>query len=97
MILTLILVIGCDGENSMLDVFILINLSLVEQLVKVGRVVVLVGNPYPDKPCDRVGLSFGVGPGRRRSVPGLDIESIRPLKQQYWTFKNIFCEKATFF
>ena len=50
--LTLILVISCDGENSMLDVFILINLSLVEQLVEIGRVVVLVGNPYPDESCD---------------------------------------------
>ena len=33
----------------MLDVFVLINLGLVQVLVKVGRVVILVSNPNPDE------------------------------------------------
>ena len=48
-ILTFIFVICSNCENCVLDVFILVNLSLVKVLVKVGGVVVLVRDSNPDE------------------------------------------------
>jgi hypothetical protein len=42
--LTFVFIVGCDGEDGVLDVLIFIDLSLVEMFVKVWRVVVLVRN-----------------------------------------------------
>lgn len=43
-LLTFIMILGRHCQHSVLNVLILVNFSLVELLVKVGRVVVLVGD-----------------------------------------------------
>ena len=48
-ILTFILVTCSNRENGVLDVFVLVNLGLVQVLVKVRRVVVLVRDSNPDE------------------------------------------------
>ena len=48
-ILTFILVTCSNRENGVLDVFVLVNLGLVQILVKVRRVVVLVRDSNPDE------------------------------------------------
>lgn len=47
--LTFIKILGCDGENRVLDIFILINFSFVVSLVKIWRIVVLVGDADTNK------------------------------------------------
>lgn len=42
--LTLVEIFGCDGEDRVLDIFVLVHFGLVVRLVKVRRVVVLVGD-----------------------------------------------------
>ena len=49
MVLTLIMIIGSHGEDSVLDVLVLVHLSLVQHLVKVGRIVILVCDPDTDE------------------------------------------------
>ena len=48
-LLTLVLVVGGDGEHSVLDVLVLVHLRLVQALVEVGRVVILVRDPDTDE------------------------------------------------
>ena len=47
--LTLVEVLGGDGEHRVLDVLVLLHLGLVECLVEVRRVVVLVGDSDADE------------------------------------------------
>jgi hypothetical protein len=42
--LTFILIVGCDCQNCVLDVLVLIDLGLVQVFVEVRGVVVLVGD-----------------------------------------------------
>ena len=48
-ILTFILVACSNRENGVLDVLVLIDLGLVQVLVKVWRVVILVRDSNPDE------------------------------------------------
>ena len=64
----------------MLNVLVLVNLSLVQALVKVGRIVVLVRDTDPNELCHRVGFSRGSGPGRGRSVACLDLQGVRAFR-----------------
>lgn len=48
-VLTLIVIFGGDGENGVLDVFILVHFRLVEGLVKVRRVVIFISDAYADE------------------------------------------------
>lgn len=49
--LTFIVILGGNCKDGVLYIFILINLCLVESLVKVGRVVVLVSNTNTNELC----------------------------------------------
>jgi hypothetical protein len=42
-------VLGSDGEDRVLDVFVLIHLRLVQRLVEEWGVVIFVGNPNADE------------------------------------------------
>lgn len=46
-LLTFIVVLSCHGEHRVLNVFVFVDFGLVQRLVKVRRVVVLVGNANP--------------------------------------------------
>ena len=48
-LLTLVLVVGGDGEHGVLDVLVLVHLRLVQALVEVGRVVILVRDADTDE------------------------------------------------
>ena len=48
-LLTLVQILGSDGEDGVLDVLILIHLSLVQGLVEERRVVILVRNADTDE------------------------------------------------
>lgn len=51
-VLTLIVIFGGDGKHGMLNVFIFVDLSLVEAFVEVWWIVVFVGNTNTDEFCD---------------------------------------------
>ena len=59
--LTFVFIIGSDGEDSVLDVFIFIDLSLVKILVEIWRVVVFVRNTDANIFRHRIRLSTGIG------------------------------------
>lgn len=47
--LTFIVILGGDSEYGVLDVFVFINLRLVQSLVKVGWIVILVSDSNSDE------------------------------------------------
>jgi hypothetical protein len=47
--LTFVVVLGGDGEDGVLDVFILVNFRLVQRLVEERWVVILVGDANADE------------------------------------------------
>lgn len=49
LILTLIVILGGDGEDRVLDVLVFVNLCFVEGLVEVRWIVILVGNSNTDE------------------------------------------------
>jgi hypothetical protein len=49
LVLTFIVILGGDRKHRVLDVLILVDLGLVKRLVKVRRVVVLIGDANADE------------------------------------------------
>ena len=65
----LILIISRDGQHSVLNVLIFIHFSLVQMFVKVGRIVVFIGDANPDVLGHAVRLASRVRARRGRAVP----------------------------
>lgn len=50
--LTFVMIFGRDRKDGMLNIFILVDLRLVQGLVEVGRVVILVGDTDAYELCN---------------------------------------------
>ena len=63
----------------MLDVLVFVDFSLVEMLVKIGRVVIFVRNANANIFRHRIGLAAGIRSSGRGSVSGFDLKSVGAL------------------
>ena len=59
--LTFIFVVGCNCEDSMLNILVFVDLSLIKILVKIRWVVIFVRNSNSNIFCDGIGLASRVG------------------------------------